>query len=141
MRARRQLGFTLIELMVTVAIVGILASIAIPSYQSYVVKSSRSAAQTELLFLASLQEKVYLNSSSYSASITKSYNGTADAANGLGYASTTKDGKYDLTIVTPAGGQTYTITAAPATGKTQVGDGNLTIDQSGKRAWVGHANW
>lgn len=141
MHARRQLGFTLIELMITVAIVGILARVAYPSYTSYVVKSSRAAAQTELLQLAALQEKIYLNSSSYSASVTQSYNGTSGTSNGLGYTSTTSDSKYSLSISTPTGGQTYTITATPVTGKSQDGDGNLTVDQSGKRTWVGHANW
>ncbi len=137
MNTNRMRGFTLIELMVTVAIVGILAAIAVPNYSAYVVKSSRSAAQTELLQLASLQEKIYLNSNAYSASVTAAY--TGNATGGLGNtAGTTSDGKYTLSVNAP--GQTYTITATPVAGKGQVGDGNLSISENGKRLW-GTANW
>ena len=55
--ARAGKGFTLIELMIAMAVVGILTAVAWPSYQNYVIRSSRQAAQTELLQLANLQEK------------------------------------------------------------------------------------
>ena len=133
-------GFTLIELMITVAIVGILASIALPSYKNFVIKGSRSAAETELLQLANLQEKIYLNSSKYSASVTNAYNGTNDSTKGLGSTGSSKDGNYAYSVSTPIDGQTFTLTATPVTGKSQVGDGNLTINQSGQRLW-GTASW
>lgn len=132
MKIYRNKGFTLIEIMVAVAIVAILAAIAIPNYSSYVVRGARSAAQTELLQLASVQEKIYLNSTAYATSITSAYDGTS--AGGLGHASsTTADGKYNLAIV--AAGQTYIITATPATGKSQAGNGCLTIRDNGLRQW------
>lgn len=141
MKLCKQSGFTLIELMITVAIIGILTSIALPSYTSYIVKGSRSAAQTQLLQLANLQEKIYLNSSQYSASVTNAYNGTAAAANGLGSSSQTQDGKYDLSIVTPTGGQTFTISATPVAGKSQASDGTMTINESGQKTRSGNADW
>ncbi|MET0549014.1 MAG: type IV pilin protein [Xanthomonas sp.] len=57
--ARRQLGFTLIELMIVVAIVGVLAAIAFASYQSYVIKARRSAAAVCLQQGAQLMERYY----------------------------------------------------------------------------------
>jgi type IV pilus assembly protein PilE len=142
LKAHRSAGFTLIELMIVVVIAGVLAAIAIPSYTQYIIRASRSAAQAELLDLASLQEKIYLNSSSYAFSVTNAYNGTSAAGSGLGRTSgQTKDGKYDLALDIAAASQTFTLTATPVAGKSQVGDGNLSIDQTGKRAWAGHADW
>ena len=129
-------GFSLIELMVAVAIVGILAAIAMPSYNNYVIRGSRAAAQTELLQLAAVQEKIYLNSNAYTASVPNPYTGIATG--GLGKTGgQTSDGKYDISASAP--GQTYTLTATPVAGKTQAGNGNITISENGQRLWNGQA--
>lgn len=133
MKQNRISGFSLIELMIVVVIAGILAAVAMPSYNNYIVRSSRAAAQTELLELASMQEKIFLNSNAYTASVTNAYNGTADATKGLGRTTgNTPDGKYRLSITTA--GQTYTLTATPVAGR-QVGDGCITIQENGLRQW------
>jgi type IV pilus assembly protein PilE len=64
-----QRGFTLIELMITVAIVAILASVAYPSYTKYVVRTKRSAAQAVMQTAASKQEQYMLNARSYADTI------------------------------------------------------------------------
>lgn len=132
-------GFTLIEMMIVVAIVGILAAVALPSYRNHIIRAARVEAQSELLELASLQEKIFLNSNNYSFSVTAAYNGTA--AGGLGRTTgKTKDGRYDLALDITAPAQTFILTATPATGSTQVGDGNISVSESGRRLW-GTASW
>jgi type IV pilus assembly protein PilE len=128
-------GFTLIEAMITVAIISIIAAIAYPSYTSYVVRSSREAAKSELLHLSTAQEKIFLNSDSYAVSVTAAYNGRADGGLGRTTGKTT-DGRYALSIIpTATPTQIYTITATPVAGSSQVGDGNITITSSGQRDW------
>ena len=132
-------GFTLIEVMITVAIVGILAAVALPSYRSYVIRAARVAAQAELLELAGLQEKIFLNSNSYAFSVTANY--TGNSAGGLGRTSgASKDGRYTLALVTDAAGtlmtapaQTFILRASPTVGGTQVGDGTISISENGAK--------
>ncbi|MDD4911718.1 MAG: type IV pilin protein [Sideroxydans sp.] len=138
MKSHRINGFSLIELLVAMVIVGILAAIAIPSYNSSTIRGSRAAAQTELLDLASIQEKIYLNSNAYTTSVTADYNGMSTG--GLGRTSgQTKDQKYNLAISGTA--QTYTLTATPVANKTQANDGFLSISENGKKVWDGHPDW
>ena len=58
-------GFTLIELMIVVAVIGILAAVAYPSYTDYVAQSARAEAYTSLLRVANLQEQFYLDNRAY----------------------------------------------------------------------------
>lgn len=129
-------GFTLIEVLIALALVAILTTVAFPSYRDYIVRSSRSAAQTELLELSSVQEKIYLNANAYSGDVAAAYNGTATG--GLGKTGgRTDDGKYTLALATA--GQMYTLTATPVSGTAQQNDGAFSIGSDASRACVAPA--
>jgi type IV pilus assembly protein PilE len=138
MNNRRITGFSLIELMVAMVIVGILAAVAVPSYNNYTIRSARLSAQAELINLASVEEKIFLNSNAYSPNVTTTYDGTS--AGGLGVTSgKTSDEKYTVTLNITTPSQIYTLTATPITGKSQVNDGSITISENGQRLWNGVA--
>ena len=95
-------GFTLIELMISVAIMGLLAMVAYPSYSDYVVRSNRAEASRELVRLASLQEQVFVDSRAYTEDM-KNLGSTATAS----YK--TQSGNY--LISSKVIGNTFTLTA------------------------------
>lgn len=134
---RRRRGFTLIELMIAVALVAILAAVALPSYTEYIKRSSRGAAQSELVELAAVQEKIFLNSNAYASSVTTAYSGSSTG--GLGATTgLSRDSRYSFG--TTVDGASFTLTATPVSGSTQAGDGNLSIDAQGQRTW-GSKTW
>ncbi|WGZ93030.1 MAG: type IV pilin protein [Candidatus Thiothrix putei] len=119
----RNQGFTLIELMITVAIVGILAAIAYPIYTASVQKSRRADAKVALMEIAQREESYFLRNRSY---------GDTTA---LGYGTSSPDGHYTLSITASA--TAFTATATAATGKPQAHDAPckvLTLNNRGVKA-------
>ena len=117
---RKRLGFTLIELMITVAIIGILAAIAYPSYQTYVLQSRRADAIAGLLNLQQQVEKWRVNNTTYPSDS----NVTLPASD-----------FYTFTVQDPAPtATTYTLKAtAKSTQTADTGCTPLTLDENGAK--------
>lgn len=123
----RHNGFTLIELMITVTIVGLLAAIALPSYSSYIQRGWRADARVVLLENSQFMARYYSQNLSY-------LSGGAAPALPLTQAPTSGTAKYNITVTAQAATATvaagFTLTATP-TGWTDTKCGNLTLDQLG----------
>jgi type IV pilus assembly protein PilE len=131
MRKSRHGGFTLIELMITVAIVGILAAVAYPSYLQYLVRGKRSAAESFIVTVANKQEQAMLNARAYQSTLAALSMTTPGEISSI-YTVT-------ITVDNSATPPAYTVTAAPQ-GKQATNDvkcGNLTYTQAGTKGISG----
>ncbi|MCC2614658.1 prepilin-type N-terminal cleavage/methylation domain-containing protein [Aestuariibacter halophilus] len=138
MQNTRPNGFSLIELMIVVAIVGIIVTVAYPSYQGFVVSSNRSVAQADLMALASALERHKAANFTYQgAAAGGADTGTPAIFQGHSPAAEPAANKlYDLTIESvSATGSSYRIMAAPVSGKPNADDGKIYYYSDGRKAW------
>ncbi len=124
-----QFGFTLIELMIVVAIIAIIASIAVPSYQRYVESTRRTVAQGDLLELAQFMERRYTNGYDY-----READGSAPA---LPFTTQPRQGAtvfYNYGFEGNVGRAAFTLQASPVGGQSGDSCGWLRIDEAGVRS-------
>lgn len=104
----KQQGFTLIELVIVVAIVGILTSIALPMYRDYVIRANRTEAKTALAAVALAQERYYSANNTYSTTLASLGTVMGIASSGL-----TENGYYNISIAAASPTVGYTLSATP----------------------------
>lgn len=128
---KRHHGFTLIELMITVAVIGILAAIALPSYQRYIIETRRAAGAGCLMEMAQFMERYYTTKMTYvDAALpeTSCVNELADF--------------YTFSLVEDdLGATTYTVEAEPQGAQASDTCGTLTIDQAGTKGANDSTTW
>ncbi len=113
-------GFTLVELMIVIAIVAILVSLALPSYQQSIRKGRRADAQAELIEFAGLAERVFTQSNSY-----------------VGTALPADSTYYTFSFTTAPSATAYTIVATPAGSQSSDKCGTMDLTQAGIRTQTG----
>jgi len=128
----RARGFSMIELMIVVAIVALLAAIAYPSYRDQVRRSNRTEGQALLLDAAAKQERFFSENNSYTATV---------GAGGLGLSTTSENGYYTLAIAAATAGcpiaTCFVAQVTPAAGGGQTDDTTcavMSISQTGAKA-------
>ncbi len=125
----KQVGFTLIELMIVVAVIAVLASIAYPSYQQYVIKSKRADMMSELHNIASELQSRKLAQGRYSNALKTGLTGNYPKQGNALYDVTIEP----MTVTTPPSelDAKWIIRAEALAGTQMAGDGNLTLDYLG----------
>ena len=130
-------GFTLIEIMITVAIVGILAAVALPAYTEHIARGKRADAKTQLLAAQQWMERFYSENFRYDVNAAnEAVNAAGKNFSNQSFIRSPLEGgtvNYNITV----GGlarNTYTITATRAGSMANDPCGNLTINQAGQRS-------
>jgi type IV pilus assembly protein PilE len=134
-RSKKQnVGFTLIEVMIVVVIIGILASIAYPAYTSHVDSSRRAEGTSALIKMSGDLERYFTVRSNYTSSIAGNYPDV-----GLGFANDQSETDlYTLSIAINATATTYTITASP--NRADALCGSFLLTNTGIRSVTGDAD-
>jgi type IV pilus assembly protein PilE len=138
MNLRCTRGFTLTELIIVVAIIGILAGIGYPSYNNHVRKGKRAEAKAKMLTAAQRQERAYTDNGTYVADLAPLF-GLAGGTPVYSAENNEVSSAYLITVAPAAGGINagYTLTAAPNGSFTDPDCGSLTLTSAGVKGSSG----
>ena len=128
------IGFTLTELLIVIAVVAVLVTVAMPGYKEHITKTRRSDGRTALLDLAARMERYYAEHHTYATAIIGSGNASTDVLS----SNKSPGGYYTLSIIRQ-NANTYMIQAAPdaAQAATDTKCGSLRLDQLGQKSITG----
>lgn len=128
-----QKGFTIIEIIIVVAIIGVIAAIAVPAYDGYVVRTNRTAVQTEMMRLSQeLQRYQVANRNLFTDAESKVPNsGIGEPAN---FPLNMPNPHYQITTELTNEGRGWTMTATPISAK-QNGNGDVVLNHRGEKCW------
>ena len=124
MQTKTNTGFTLLELMITVGLLAIVVSLAIPSYSQYVVRSNRSEGIEALLTASACQERLLVRNNAYNA-------------NACGGA--TQNGYYTIAFTASNSNQNFVATATPQGNQVNDNCGTLAISDTGVKVAGGQS--
>ncbi|MCB1865622.1 MAG: type IV pilin protein [Chromatiales bacterium] len=119
-------GFSLIELMIALAVLVVLTTVAIPAYNSYVIKAQRSEGRKALMQIALAQERFFTINNRYTANISSLARDPSDPDAPFDGNSADTDPKYAIALTVTNSGQRYTTTATPKSGKAVSNDSDCT---------------
>lgn len=141
--SKPQQGFTLIEVMVVVAVIAILSAIAIPSYTQYVTKARRSDARVSLMKLAQLQEAYYSSNNQYALTFTNLLTASTEGFTSVSGTTLISLQTYYSISLSPAATRNFTLTATPTTdmatreASMSISCKGFSLDSTGQRGVTG----
>ena len=134
-------GFTLIELMIVVAIIGILAAIAYPSYDAYKIRTDRTDTQAEMIEIARTLANFRMANNNYAGRTALNvYGATTIPRTQPLYDITLTDADGTALTVATAKVRTWLLIAKPKTGTAQANDGWICLNDQGQRSWAKGVN-
>ena len=123
-------GFTLIELMIVIAIIGVVAAIALPNYQNYKIKTNRTVTQAEMVEIATKMNRYKASNRTYADATVSIINGGVTSAPTVGHAAYTLEFSPSPTLATG-----WTLIAKPIANSSQDGNGWICINDQGQKSW------
>lgn len=124
-----QKGFTLLEVMIVVAVVGILVAVALPSYNEYVIRTKRGDMKTEMMRISQDAQRFKV--------ARRSFTGANAASGGVRVPNSYPDTNplYDVNFTITPDGSGWELTATPRSNSAQSGDGILCLNHQGQKFW------